>query len=136
MAFEPISALLDVGSKLIDRLWPDPEKRAAAQLELLKLQQSGELATIAGQLEIGKAEASNPNVFVSGWRPFVGWTCASGLAIQFVIGPLVTWVSAFFGPLLVLPVMDMSVLMTLLVGMLGLGGMRTIEKLNGAQGNH
>ena len=62
MAFDPISAALDIGGKLIDRLWPDPSQAAAAKLELLKLQQSGELQQITGQLEINKVEAANPSV--------------------------------------------------------------------------
>ena len=82
MAFDPISAALDIGGKLIDRLWPDPTQAAAAKLELLKLQQSGELQQITGQLEINKVEAANPSVFVSGWRPFIGWVCGTALAYQ------------------------------------------------------
>ena len=64
MAFDPISAALDIGGKLIDRLWPDPTQAAQAKLELFKLQQSGELAQITGQLEINKVEAANSSVFV------------------------------------------------------------------------
>lgn len=130
MAFEPLTAVLEVGSKIIDKLFPDPLKKAEATLKLMELQQSGDLAIIAGQFEINKIEAANPNLFVSGWRPFIGWICASGLGIQFVIGPLLEWASVLSGHPVKLPEMDMSVLMTLLVGMLGLGGMRTVEKLS------
>ena len=87
MALDPISALLDVGSKVIDRVWPDPAQAASAKLELMKLQQSGELAQIAGQMDINKVEAANPSVFVSGWRPGIGWVCGAGFAVQFVVGP-------------------------------------------------
>ncbi len=93
MAIDPVTALLDIGGKVIDRLWPDPVQAAQAKLELMKLQQSGELTQIAGQLEINKAEASNPNPFTSGWRPFIGCVCGAGFALQFVIGPLGEWVS-------------------------------------------
>jgi hypothetical protein len=78
MAITPVElviARLDVGGKLIARLWPDPLQAAQAKVELIKLQQSGDLAQIAGQLEINKLEAANPSPFTSGWRPFVGWTC-------------------------------------------------------------
>jgi len=131
MALDPLSALLDIGSKVIDRVWPDPEKAAAAKLELFKMQQSGELAVIAGQLDINKVEAANPSVFVSGWRPFIGWVCGSGFAIQFVVGPLAEWGSALYGHPVKFPQMDMGTMMPLLAGMLGLGAMRTAEKING-----
>jgi hypothetical protein len=131
MALDPLSALLDIGGKVIDRVWPDPVQQAAAKLELFKLQQSGELQQIAQQLDVNKEEAANPNVFVSGWRPFVGWVCGSGFAIQFVVGPLAEWGSAVYGHPVKFPQMDMGTMMPLLLGMLGLGGMRTVEKVNG-----
>ena len=129
MALDPISALLDVGSKVIDRVWPDPAQAASAKLELMKLQQSGELAQIAGQMDINKAEAANPSVFVSGWRPGIGWVCGAGFAVQFVIGPLAEWGSALYGHPVKFPQMDTGTMMPLLLGMLGLGGLRTAEKL-------
>ena len=131
MALEPLTAILDIGGKLIDKLFPNPAEKAAALLKLREPEQSGDLAVIAGQIDLDKIEAANPRLFVSGWRPFVGWVCASGMAMQFVVGPFVSWTSDLFHHPIVLPALDMSVLMTLLVGMLGLGGMRTIEKLNG-----
>lgn len=138
MSFDPISAAMDLGGKLIERLIPDPAAKAQAALELLRLQQSGELAQLTadtdlakGQLAVNQAEAGNPSVFVSGWRPFIGWVCGSGLAYQFVFSPLLTWAAALVGHPVATPTLDMSTLLTLLLGMLGLGGMRTMEKLNG-----
>jgi hypothetical protein len=131
MAFEPLTAVLDIGGKLIDRLFPDPKQKAEATIKLLELQQSGDLAIIAGQLELNKIEATSPDRFVSGWRPFVGWVCASALAIQLVVGPLFAWGSAALGHALTVPPLDVSLLTTMLIGMLGLGGMRTVEKLQG-----
>lgn len=130
MPFEPVTALLDIGGRLIDKLFPDPQKKAEATMKLMELQQSGDLAVIVGQIELNKAEASSKSLFVSGWRPAVGWTCTVGLATQFFIGPMVTFIAGFFGRSVVFPSLDMGTLMTLLVGMLGLGGMRTVEKLN------
>ncbi len=131
MALDPISALLDVGSKVIDRVWPDPAQAASAKLELMKLQQSGELAQIAGQMDINKVEAANPSVFVSGWRPGIGWVCGAGFAVQFVVVPLAEWGSALYGHPVKFPQMDTGTMMPLLLGMLGLGGMRTAEKIQG-----
>lgn len=130
-AIDPVTALLDVGGKVIDRLWPDPAQAAQAKLELIKLQQSGDLAQIAGQLEINKAEAASPNPFTSGWRPFIGWTCGAGFAVQFVVGPVGEWVCALAGHPVKFPQMDLGTMMPLLFGMLGLGAYRTAEKVRG-----
>lgn len=124
--------------KVIDRLWPDPAQAAQAKLELLKMQQSGELAKLAadtdlakGQLAVDQAEASNANLFVAGWRPFIGWVCGSGLAFQFIANPLITWGTQLAGKNVPVPSLDLGTLLTLLFGMLGLGYMRTQEKLAG-----
>jgi hypothetical protein len=129
MALDPVSALLDIGGKVLDRVFPDPTQQAAARLELLKLQQSGELTQIAGQMEINKVEAASSSVFVSGWRPSIGWVCSAGFAVQFVIGPLAEWGSMLANHPVKFPTMDTGTMMPLLLGMLGLGGLRTAEKL-------
>ena len=127
----PLAAILGIGEKLIDKLFPDPTAKAAALLKLKELEQNGDLAVIAGQLEVNKIEAANPNLFVSGWRPGVGWTCAAALAMQMVVSPLIAWVALLAKRPVTLPVMETELLTTLLVGLLGLGGLRTVEKLNG-----
>jgi len=131
MSLDPVSALLDIGGKVLDRVFPDPAQQAAAKLELMKLQQSGELAQLAGQMDINKLEATNPSIFVSGWRPAIGWICGAGFAVQFVVGPLAEWGSALYGHPVKFPQMDTGTMMPLLLGMLGLGGMRTAEKIQG-----
>ena len=129
MALDPVSALLDIGGKVLDRVLPDPAQQAAAKLELMKLQQNGELAQITGQMDINKVEAASSSLFVSGWRPGIGWVCGLGFAVQFVIGPLAEWGSALAGHPVKFPQMDTGTMMPLLLGMLGLGGLRTAEKL-------
>lgn len=143
MAIDPISAALDIGGKLIDRLWPDPTQRDAAKLELLKMQQTGELAQMAADTDLAKsqaqinvAEAQNANLFVSGWRPFIGWICGSGLGYQFLARPILQMaVDAFTtyeqAPRIIMESLDVGTLLTLLLGMLGLGTMRTFEKFKG-----
>jgi hypothetical protein len=95
----------------------------------MKLQQNGELAQITGQMEINKVEAASSSLFVSGWRPSVGWVCSAGFAVQFIVGPLAEWGSALYGHPVKFPQMDTGTMMPLLLGMLGLGGLRTAEKL-------
>ena len=129
MALDPVSALFEIGGKVLDRVLPDPAQQAAAKLELMKLQQNGELAQITGQMEINKVEAASSSIFVSGWRPSIGWVCGAGFAVQFVIGPLAEWGAALAGHPVKFPQMDTGTMMPLLLGMLGLGGLRTAEKL-------
>ena len=131
MALDPVTALLDIGGKVIDRVWADPIQASAARLELIKIQQSGELAQIVGQLKVNEVEAANPNLFTSGWRPFIGWVCGAGFAIQFVIGPLGEWVSNLAGHPVSFPKLELDTMMPLLFGMLGLGAYRTAEKIQG-----
>ena len=135
-----IPAILEIGGKLIERLFPDPRKADEAKLELLKMQQNGELAQLAsdtelakGQLAVNQAEAASGSLFVAGWRPAIGWICAVGLFYDFLLQPLLPWlISLVIGkPVSVLPPLAGETLMTLLFGMLGLGGLRTVEKVKG-----
>ena len=133
-----VSVLTGLGDSLIKRLWPDPADQAKAQLELFKLQQSGELAKLAAdtelatkQSDINAVEAASSSTFVAGWRPWIGWTCGAGFAIQFVIGPLAEWIAAMLGHPMPFPKLDLSEMMPILLGMLGLGSLRTYEKVKG-----
>jgi hypothetical protein len=126
-----LSSIMDIGAKLIDRIVPDPAAKAAAQLELIKLTQSADLQTIAGQMQVNAIEAASPNWFVSGWRPAAGWICVAGIGVQFVIGPIFTWLTALFGHMIPFPVMDLTMLLPMLASMLGLVGARSFEKVNG-----
>ncbi len=134
-----IGAVAIFAGKLVDKIFPDPVAWDAAKLELLKMQQSGELAQLAadtdlakGQLAINQVEASNENIFVSGWRPAIGWVCGTAFAYHFVLQPLLAFLMAAAGHPVTLPVFQMGELSTVLMGMLGLGGLRTIEKVKGA----
>lgn len=131
MALDPITAALSIGGKIIDKIWPDETQANIAKLELLKMQQSGELALITGQLEVNKVEAGSASVFVAGWRPFIGWTCGAAFAYKFVIAPAVAFGLAAYGHPVELPVLDFTEMSTVLLGMLGIGGMRTLEKIKG-----
>lgn len=130
--------LLDVGLQLIGRLIPDPKAKEAAQLELLKMQQAGDLAQLnadlqlaTGQIEVNKVEAASANSFTNSWRPFIGWVCGAAFAYKFVLAPAGAFAMAAFGHPINLPVLDFTEMSTILLGMLGLGGMRTLEKVKG-----
>ena len=85
-----------------------------------------------GQLEVNKSEAQHRSIFVAGWRPFIGWTCGIALMAHFVLFPATDFVVAYMGyEIPPMPAFDMDSLMTVLLGMLGLGGMRSFEKFKG-----
>lgn len=130
--------LIPVLGTIFDKIIPDPQAAAEAKLKALELAQKGELAVLdadmrlaLGQMEVNKAEAST-DLFRGGWRPATGWVCVAGLAYQFLIQPLLPWVFAVFGlHVPPLPAIDNDTLMVLLTGMLGLGGLRTFERVKG-----
>lgn len=128
---DPVTIMLGIGNKVIDRLWPDPAQAAAAKLELFKLQQSGELAVITGQMEINKTEAANPSVFVAGWRPFIGWVCGAACAWNWIGLPMAKALAVYHQVPFALSPADLSEMMPVLIGLLGLGGLRTVEKIQG-----
>ena len=131
MSLDPISAALDLGTTLINKIFPDPAQASEAKLKLLEMQQNGELAQMTSQTDINKIEASNTSIFVSGWRPFVGWVCGSAFALHYLLMPVVNFVIVMNGSKEVILSFDMQTLLTLLMGLLGLGGMRTYEKVQG-----
>lgn len=131
-----LSAVFNFGSKILDKVFPNPEDKAKAMLELEKLKQSGELAQLAadtdlmkGQMEINKTEATSSNLFIAGWRPFIGWICGVALLYHFILQPFFAFVLANTGHTVVLPTFDIDSLYTILMGMLGLGVMRSVEKV-------
>lgn len=134
-----LALLIDPISRLLDRLIPDPEARAHAQAELLKAERDGELEILRlalsadqAQTAINVQEAASRNLFVSGWRPFIGWVCGMAFCYHFIIQPLLIFSLINSGQEVRLPQFDMEALSTVLMGILGLGGLRTIEKVRGS----
>jgi hypothetical protein len=117
--------------KIIDDLHTSDKERMDAQLEVAKI----EAGLKQGQIDVNKAEAQHQSVFVSGWRPFIGWVCGCGFVYQYVVRPMLPWVLTVAGinDVPPLPALDGS-LMELTVGMLGLGALRTFEKTKGVAG--
>ena len=139
-----LSGLFDLGKGIINRIFPDPAQAAAAQLELLKMQQNGELAQLAAdtdlaklQIQVNIEEAKHANIFVSGWRPAVGWCCAAAFAYSYVLLPFLQFVVFTFGTaemaaqLKLAPALELSEMVPVLFGMLGLSGLRTAERIKG-----
>ena len=133
-----IDDVIATGLKILDKVIPDPDKKAEAQFKLLQLKQTGDLAEIAagvalakGQTDINAEEAKNASIFVSGWRPFIGWVCGSAFAAKYIGGPLCFVIAQYTGHPFTLPPMEFGELMPVLFGMLGLGAMRSFEKVKG-----
>lgn len=138
MAFDPISAVVNVGGELLDRLIPDPQAKDAAKLELLKLTASGDLAELdavkaiaLAQASTNTAEAGSGDKFAARWRPTIGYVCAGGFLYAVVVHPLVADLATVLRLPLTLPAIDTAVLVQTMLGMLGLGGLRTWEKIRG-----
>lgn len=103
------------------------EEKKAAEALLMKIQQEPD----KWQAEINKIEAGHRTVFVAGWRPFIGWVCGTGLAIEFIVSPLIEWVVKLLGRVITRPELDISTLVALVTSLLGLGAARTYEKMKG-----
>jgi hypothetical protein len=131
-------ALIPAVVSVIDKVLPDPQQAAEAKMRALELAQKGELATLdadvrlaLGQMEINKVEAQT-DLFRGGWRPATGWCCVAGLLYQFILQPVLPWVVALLGAEVPpLPAIDNETLLVLLTGMLGLGGLRSFERVKG-----
>lgn len=131
-------ALVSMLPGLLDKIIPDPAAAADAKLKAIELAQRGELAALdadlrlmLAQTEINKAEAST-DLFRGGWRPACGWVCAAGLAYTFLLRPVLPWLASLAGAdVQAMPEIDTDTLMVLLTGMLGLGGLRTVERIKG-----
>lgn len=139
MDFTGLGAVFNMGSKIIDKLWPDKVEAERAKIELFKLTQQGEFKELEAELEkarmqvaVNVEEARSGSNFRGGWRPFVGWVCGLGLLYSVLLQPLITALIQTFVPGYAqykMPNVETEVLITLLLGMLGLGGYRTFERV-------
>ena len=126
-----LPSLIPVVGDVLDRFFPNKEEKARAEREI-EAKLTAHLASIdLAQLEVNKQEASHRSILVAGWRPFVGWTCGLALFYTYLVQPMATFVLAQTGHLIQLPPVDLSAMMPVLLGMLGLGGLRSFEKYKG-----
>lgn len=119
-----IGSIADLANTVIEKIWPD-------KTEAEKQQLAAAVMVIQGQIDINKAEAASPSIFVSGARPFIMWVCGVGCAWNWIGLPVAKVGFALAGISLSISPADLSEMMPLLLGMLGLGGLRTVEKING-----
>jgi hypothetical protein len=123
---QPIEAV----GKVLDKLFTSDDEKLTREEALTRLAQAPELA----QIELNRVEAAHRTVFVAGWRPFVGWVCGAALAYNFILRDLIAWLMAIAAPPTVPlpPALQMEHLITVLLGLLGLGTLRTVEKIGRA----
>lgn len=124
-------AIIELGAKLLDKVIPDKDAREKAQAELLKAANDQDFQLSLAQIRVNEEEAKSENLFKSGWRPAIGWICVFGLAYNFVIYNLLLWVVATFNIAITPPALMSDILMELVFAMLGLGSLRTFEKVKG-----
>ena len=122
-----LDKLIQPVASILDKFIVDKDLKVKLQHELETAIHSANLA----QLEVNKSEAAHKSIFVAGWRPFVGWVCGVSLAYHFILAPILQFGFALSGMEQELPEFDFSQLSTVLMGMLGLGGLRTFEKMKG-----
>lgn len=123
MTLDPVTAVADLAKTTVNAIWPDKTESEKAKL-------AAAVTLVQGQMAINQTEAANPSLFVSGWRPFIGWVCGGGCAWNWIGLPIIKAVVVFLGYKLAVSPADLSEMMPLLLGMLGLGGLRTCEKIN------
>ena len=132
MALDPISNIAGAVKGIIDKFVPDANEKLKMQLELATKEIVQEHERLLAQANTNLEEAKNPNVFVSGWRPAAGWVCVLGLAYTFLLHPYMVWIStlaSFAAP----PPIESGLLQYLLGAMLGIGGLRTWDKVSGVE---
>lgn len=125
-----LGPILEVGKTLLDRFVPDPEAKRQAEMELVRMAADGELRQVIAQLEINAREATHASIWVAGWRPFFGWAGGFAFVYATVAQPLLAWLAGIKGwpaP----PDLNLDLLWVVVTGMLGIGGLRTIEKAKG-----
>jgi len=119
-----LGAVTGLAGTVINKIWPDKSEEEKQQL-------AAAVMVVQGQLDINKVEAANPSVFVSGWRPFIGWVCGTACAWNWIGLPIAKLAITSFGYPVDLAPANLTEMMPVLLGMLGLGGLRTLEKING-----
>jgi hypothetical protein len=124
-----LDAVIGTIGTVLDKVIPDKNKRAEAQEQLQNLLTTQDFQIAVEQIKVNAIEAQSDNLFKSGWRPSVGWICSIAFALHFVILPLFNWFLMLCGKQPILVPFQMDTLLTVLLGLLGMGTLRTVEKM-------
>ena len=131
MSLDPVTAGIDLVTTFVGKFVKDKDLAAKLMADANSQEMAGEISARLGQIEVNKIEAASANWFVSSWRPATGWVCVCALAYQFVLSPMLRFIAlTVMDTPPAFPVLDSSQLTPILIGMLGLGGLRTYEKIN------
>jgi hypothetical protein len=130
-----LQALIGPISSLLEKAIPDSDLRRKLTHEIATMAEKNAHEQIKAQLEINNTEAKHNSLFVSGWRPAVGWTCCLGMAANFLLIPMTNFVLALASSDITIPLIELETMLPVLLGMLGLGGMRSFEKSKGVERN-
>jgi hypothetical protein len=128
-----LNSLIGPVTGLLDKFIEDKDAKNAIAFELSTMAEKHAQELAKGQLDVNKVEAAHKNLFVAGWRPAVGWVCCLGMAGNFIIIPLANFALALSSSPITIPLIETSEMMPVLMGMLGLGAMRTVEKTKNVQ---
>jgi hypothetical protein len=126
-----LDAIIGAVGSVLDKVIPDTNARAQAKEELAKAVLQDDFQLALSQIQVNQEEAKSENIFKSGWRPSIGWACSLTFILNFVLFPIINYFLVMFGHQAVLIPFDTNTLMTVLGGLLGIGGLRTIEKIKG-----
>lgn len=128
-----LQQLIGPVSGLLDKFIEDKDKKNAIAFELSTMAERHAQELAKAQIAVNQKEAAHKSLFVAGWRPAVGWVCVLGMASNFMVIPLANFALALAESTVVVPILDLTQMMPVLMGMLGLGAMRTVEKAKGVQ---
>ena len=126
-----LQALIGPVAGLLDKFIEDKDTKNALAHEISTMAERHAQELAKGQLEVNKVEAASKSMFVAGWRPAVGWVCVLGMASNFIIIPMANFGLAIAESNITIPLIDTSTMMPVLMGMLGLGAIRSVEKVQG-----
>lgn len=127
------TSLIAPVSGLLDKFIEDKDKKNALAHEISTMAERHAQELAKAQIEVNRTEAAHKNLFVAGWRPAVGWVCVLGMASNFLVIPMANFALALASSTIVIPLLELSEMMPVLMGILGLGAMRTVEKAKGVQ---
>jgi len=131
MSLEPVTAGIDLVTAIVSRVWPDKTEHDKAILSAALAQDANFTAMMTAQMAVNEAEVATGNVYLGGWRSAVGWICAASFAWQFIVLQILLYIGSAVGHPIAVPAFDMASMLTVLMGMLGLGSLHTYEKIKG-----